>query len=234
MGKPEQGHVRFRHSQAGLLDALVAAQPEARCDETFARVREELRRFHSVEPAAQPAGFVGQLRDYQSEGLGWMQFLRRFSFGGCLADDMGVGKTAQVLALLETRREARVAGEKLGPSLVVVPRSLIFNWKQEATRFTPQVRVLDYTGIARDAKVLAGFDLILTTYGTMRRDAAMLKNINFDYVVLDEAQAIKNAASESAKAARLLRGERRLAMSGTPVENHLGERWWLFEFLDPG
>src|SRR5438034_3601928 len=184
MGKPEQGHVRFRHSQAGLLDALVAAQPEARCDETFARVREELRRFHSVEPAAQPAGFVGQLRDYQSEGLGWMHFLRRFSFGGCLADDMGVGKTAQVLALLETRRDARVAGDKLGPSLVVVPRSLIFNWKEEAARFTPQLRVLDYTGIARDAKVLAGFDLILTTYGTMRRDAAMLKNIAFDYVVL--------------------------------------------------
>src|SRR5438552_1498167 len=110
MGKPEQGHVRFRHSQAGLLDALVAAQPEARCDETFARVREELRRFHSLEPAAQPAGFVGQLRDYQSEGLGWMHFLQRFSFGGCLADDMGVGKTAQVLALLESRRELRAVG----------------------------------------------------------------------------------------------------------------------------
>src|SRR5437667_7067551 len=89
MGKPEQGHVRFRHSQAGLLDALVAAQPEARCDETFARVREELRRFHSVEPAAQPAGFVGQLRDYQSEGLGWMHFLQRFSFGGCLENHLG-------------------------------------------------------------------------------------------------------------------------------------------------
>ena len=115
MGKPEQGHVRFRHSQAGLLDALVAAQPEARCDETFTRVREELRRFHSVEPAAQPAGFVGQLRDYQSEGLGWMHFLQRFSFGGCLADDMGVGKTAQVLALLESRRELRAAGEPVGP-----------------------------------------------------------------------------------------------------------------------
>src|SRR5438034_897029 len=89
MGKPEQGHVRFRHSQAGLLDALVAAQPEARCDETFARVREELRRFARVAPAAQPAGFVGQLRDYQSEGLGWMHFLQRFSFGGCLENHLG-------------------------------------------------------------------------------------------------------------------------------------------------
>src|SRR5437879_13046704 len=84
----------------------------------------------SVEPAAQPAGFVGQLRDYQSEGLGWMHFLQRFSFGGCLADDMGVGKTAQVLALLESRRELRAAGEPVGPSLVVVPKSLVFNWKE--------------------------------------------------------------------------------------------------------
>src|SRR5204862_6586685 len=135
------GHVRFRLSQAGLLVAVVAAQLDARCDETFAREREELRRFHRVEPAAQPAGFVGQLCDYQSEGLGWMHFLRRFSFGGCLADDMGVGKTAQVLALIETRRELRAAGEITRPSLVVVPESLLFNCKQESARFTPQLRV---------------------------------------------------------------------------------------------
>src|SRR5216117_3419845 len=180
MGKPEQGHVRFRHSQAGLLDALVAAQPEARCDETFARVREELRRFHSVEPAAQPAGFVGQLRDYQSEGLGWMHFLQRFSFGGCLADDMGVGKTAQVLALLESRRELRAAGEPVGPSLVVVPKSLVFNWKEEAARFTPQLRVLDHTGLERNGNDFAAYDLVLTTYGTLRRDAWSFKDAEFE------------------------------------------------------
>ena len=234
MGKPEQGHVRFRHSQAGLLDALVAAQPEARCDETFARVREELRRFHSVEPAAQPAGFVGQLRDYQSEGLGWMHFLQRFSFGGCLADDMGVGKTAQVLALLESRRELRAAGEPVGPSLVVVPKSLVFNWKEEAARFTPQLRVLDHTGLERNGNDFAAYDLVLTTYGTLRRDAWSFKDAEFDYVVLDEAQVVKNAETESSKAARLLRGRHRLAVSGTPMENHLGELWTLFEFLNPG
>ncbi len=234
MGEPEQGHMRFRQSQAGLLDALVAAQPQARCDETFARVREELRRFHSIEPAAQPAGFVGRLRDYQNEGLGWMHFLQRFSFGGCLADDMGVGKTAQVLALLESRRELRAAGEPVGPSLVVVPKSLVFNWKEEAARFTPQLRVLDHTGLERNGNDFSAYDLVLTTYGTLRRDAWRFKDAEFDYVVLDEAQVVKNAETESSKAARLLRGRHRLAVSGTPVENHLGELWTLFEFLNPG
>jgi len=234
MGTAENGHIKFRPNQAGFLDALLAAQPEAGCDETFARVREELCLFQGVEAAAQPAGFVGQLRDYQREGLGWMEFLRRFSFGGCLADDMGVGKTAQVLALLETRRELRAGGEKVGPSLVVMPRSLVFNWKQEAERFTPQLRVLDYTGLARSGNDFAAYDVVLTTYGTLRRDALLLKDIEFDYVILDEAQAVKNAGTESAKAVRLLRGAHRLALSGTPVENHLGELWALFEFLNPG
>jgi SNF2 family DNA or RNA helicase len=233
MGTPEDGHIRFRTSQAGLLDALLAAQPEATFDKGFARVRDEMRSFQSVEAAAQPDGFVGHLRDYQREGVGWMDFLRRFSFGGCLADDMGVGKTAQVLALLESRREKRADGAPV-PSLVVVPRSLLFNWKQEAERFTPQLRVLDYTGLNRNGNDFSAWDLVLTTYGTLRRDAPRLKDVQFDYVVLDEAQAVKNATTESAKAVRLLRGEHRLALSGTPVENHLGELWSLFEFLNPG
>jgi hypothetical protein len=234
MGTPQEGHIRFRRSQAGLLDALLVAQPEVRFDEQFARLRDEIHRFHGVEAVEQPAGFVGTLRDYQREGLGWMDFLRRFSFGGCLADDMGVGKTAQVLALLEGRRELRAAGEPLSPSLAVVPRSLVFNWKQEAARFTPQLRVLDYTGLNRNAATFSGYDLVVTTYGTLRREAARLREIEFDYVALDEAQAVKNANTESAKAVRLLRGAHRLALSGTPVENHLGELWSLFEFLNPG
>ena len=234
LGTPEDQHIRFRPSQAGLLDALLASQPESRCDETFARARAELGQFQGIKAAPQPEGFVGHLRDYQREGLGWMQFLRRFSFGGCLADDMGVGKTAQVLALLETRRASRAEGQHVGPSLIVVPRSLIFNWKQEAERFTPHLRVLDYTGTTRDSSTLADYDVILTTYGTLRRDVVRLKDVEFDYVVLDEAQAIKNATTEAAKAVRLLRGSQRLALSGTPVENHLGELWSLFEFLNPG
>ena len=117
---------------------------------------------------------------------------------------------------------------------MVVPKSLVFNWKQEAARFTPRLRVLDHTGLTRDVNGFADYDVILTTYGTLRRDAAEFKDIEFDYIVLDEAQAIKNAGTESAKAARLLRGRNRLALSGTPVENHLGELWSIFEFLNPG
>jgi SNF2 family DNA or RNA helicase len=177
----------------------------------------------------QPAGFVGQLRHYQQEGMGWMEFLREFGFGGCLADDMGVGKTAQVLGTLELRRS-----EGHGPSLVVAPRSLMFNWREESARFTPQLRVLEYLGLGRDADSIGEHDLVLTTYGTLLRDAPKLAEIEFDYVVLDEAQAIKNASTASAKAVRLLRGAHRLALSGTPIENHLGELWSLFEFLNPG
>jgi superfamily II DNA or RNA helicase len=234
MGAAQEDHIRFRRTQAGLLDALLATQPEARFDETFARMRDQLRAFGGVAAAEQPAAFTGHLRDYQREGLGWMHFLRRFGFGGCLADDMGVGKTAQVLALLETRRELRASGEVKRPSLVIVPKSLVFNWKDEAARFTPQLRVLDYTGLTREGTEFDGYDLVLTTYGTVRRDALRLKDIEFDYIILDEAQAVKNAATESSKAVRLLRGDNRLALSGTPVENHLGELWTLFEFLNPG
>jgi len=239
LGEASADHVRFRRNQAGLLDALLAAQPEANCDQTFALLRDRLRRFDGIQACGQPAGFIGQLRDYQRDGLGWMAFLRRFGFGGCLADDMGVGKTAQVLAMLEARRERRESGEGdedavRAPSLVVVPKSLVFNWKQEAARFTPKLRVLEHTGSVRDVGRFDQFDLILTTYGTLRRDAAEFKDVEFDYLVLDEAQSIKNASTDSAKAVRLLRGRHRLALSGTPVENHLGELWSLFEFLNPG
>ena len=234
MGEESGDHIRFRPSQAALLDALLATQPAVDCDAAFQRVRDGLKRFEAIGAAEQPAGFRGRLRDYQREGLGWMHFLRKFSFGGCLADDMGVGKTAQVLALLETRRELRLKGGIDAPSLVVVPKSLIFNWKQEAARFTPEIRVLDYTGTGRKKNDLAGCDVVLTTYGTLRKDVVHFKDQVFDYLILDEAQAVKNAKTASAKAVRLLRGNHRLAMSGTPVENHLGELWSLLEFLNPG
>jgi len=229
LGSKEEDHLRFRQNQAGLLDALLAAQPEVRVDEIFERIRDRMRRFDGIKPLAQPPGFCGELRNYQCEGLGWMEFLREFGFGGCLADDMGVGKTAQVLAALDSRR-----AEGHGPSLAVVPKSIMFNWRQEAARFTPHLRVLEHIGAARDEALIAAHDLVLTTYGTLLRDIPMLSQIEFDYVVLDEAQAVKNASTASAKAVRLLRGKHRLALSGTPVENHLGELWSLFEFLNPG
>jgi superfamily II DNA or RNA helicase len=241
LGMANDDHLRFTRSQVGLLDALLASQPEATCDELFTRARDQLKRFDGIKPLDAPAGFVGQLRGYQCDGLGWMNFLEQFRFGGCLADDMGLGKTVQVLALLEARRAERVKSASTGkpasgPSLVVVPKSLVFNWKQEAARFAPQLRVLDHTGVDRTKGVahFDDYDVVLTTYGTLRRDAIDFKDAEFDFVILDEAQAVKNASTDQAKAVRLLRGRQRLALSGTPIENHLGELWSLFDFLNPG
>lgn len=235
MGGEGEDHVRFTRAQAGFLDALLAAQPEVSCDEVFAAAREKLQRFDGIAPQKAPAGFVGTLRPYQEEGLGWFSFLQEFGFGGCLADDMGLGKTVQVLALLEQRRASRNGGERR-PSLVVAPKSLIFNWKDEAARFTPNLTLLDHTGTTRrgGGEHFGDYDVVLTTYGTLRREAPMLAKIPFDYVILDEAQAIKNAATQSSKSVRLLQASHRLALSGTPIENHLGELWSLFEFLNPG
>jgi superfamily II DNA or RNA helicase len=232
-GKTEGDAIRFGRSQAALLDALLATQPAIAYDEVFERVRSELQNFGGVSAADAPPSFRGTLREYQREALGWFEFLRRFNFGGCLADDMGLGKTVMVLALLDGCRHNRRQGGRV-PSLVVVPKSLVFNWMEEAARFAPELKVLDYTGPVRDVAAVREADLVLTTYGTLRRDAVELAAIEFDYAILDEAQAIKNAATASAKAARLLRARHRLALSGTPIENHLGELWSLFEFLNPG
>ena len=233
LGLAENGALRFNASQAGVLDALLANQPEIQVDAAFEKVRENLRQFEGVIALDSPPGFHGELRPYQREGLGWLDYLQRFGFGGILADDMGLGKTIQVLALLQRRRYRRQAK---GPSLAVVPRSLVFNWLQEAAKFTPRLKLLDYTGSNRHGlrERFAEYDLIVTTYGTLRTDIAELTNFEFDYVMLDEAQAIKNADSQSAKAARLLRARHRLAISGTPIENHIGELWSIFEFLNPG
>ncbi|HEX5215348.1 MAG TPA: DEAD/DEAH box helicase [Vicinamibacterales bacterium] len=234
------GRLRFRRTQTALLDALLAEREDdaaIQIDAAFARVREELASFTAIASADPPMEFAGRLREYQREGLGWLQFLRRFGFGGCLADDMGLGKTVMVLALLAWRRAESVRlGEPPAPSLVVVPRSLVQNWLEEAARFAPALRVLDHSHPSRAAgeATFAASDIVLTTYGTLRRDVIALSKVEFEYLILDESQAIKNAGTQTAKAARLLRGRHRLALSGTPVENHLGELWSLFEFLNPG
>ena len=232
VGRVEGAGVRYSKTQAGLLDVFLAErESEIKVDAGFRASREKLRNFKGVMAMEQPAGFHGELRGYQCEGLGWLNFLQETGWGGCLADDMGVGKTAQVLALLENRRVA-----KAGPSLVVVPRSLVYNWQREAAQFTPALKLMDNTGPSRvkDTAEFNDFNVIMMTYGTLRSDAIDLKDFTFDYAILDEAQAIKNPTSESAKAARLVRASHRLAMSGTPIENHLGELLSLFEFLNPG
>jgi superfamily II DNA or RNA helicase len=232
LGRPEDGHIRFANTQIGLIDAMLTEMPEAHFDRNLAAARRKLARFTGVPPRKAPRGFRGTLRTYQEEGLGWLHFLDTFDWGGCLADDMGLGKTVQVLALLADRRRQG----KHGPTLVVAPKSVVFNWAREAERFAPNLRVLNYTGLERKKSRddFDASDIILTTYGTMRRDIAFLRERKFNYVVLDEAQAIKNPKSLSAKAARLLPARRRVVLTGTPVENELGDLWSLFEFLNPG
>ena len=235
LGEDTDDRVRFTASQAGLLDAWLLEQPEVDLDARFQQMREQLRAFGSLKPAKTPSGFKGQLRPYQREGLGWLLFLQSLGLGGCLADDMGLGKTVQVLALLERRRTQRKR-QGVPASLIVAPRSLIFNWLREAERFAPRLKIVDHTGTGRDVDPDWGTkcDVVLTTYGTLRRDIGALKEIEFDYVILDESQAIKNAVALTAKSVRLLKARNRLALSGTPIENHLGELWSLMEFLNPG
>jgi len=235
----EGDRLRFRPSQALLLDALLAdrdGEVQLQVDRKFKQLRDRLRSFAGIEPRDAPVGFQGELRAYQREGLGWLAFLAEFNLGGCLADDMGLGKTVQVLAWLATRRRQRRRGEPRRPSLVVAPKSVVFNWQNEAARFAPKLQVLNYTGVERRAIAdnLAAADLVVTTYGTLRQDIESLQGVEFDYVILDEAQAIKNPTSISAKSARLLNARHRLALSGTPVENRLDDLWSIFEFLNPG
>jgi hypothetical protein len=160
----EGQHLRFTRPQAGLLDALLASEAAVRTDAVFEQVRQQLRNFVGIRSADAPPEFTGRLRGYQCEGLGWLYFLQRFGFGGCLADDMGLGKTIQVLALLESRRELRSRGQNdsLRPSLVVVPRSLVFHWKKEALQFAPQLRILDHTGAGRlkAGEHFAAYDMV--------------------------------------------------------------------------
>ncbi|MEM1097713.1 MAG: DEAD/DEAH box helicase [Planctomycetota bacterium] len=234
MGELQGDHLRFSASQAALLDALLDDKELGKVDDAFKQAREALRGFDGIHAAQPHPDFHGTLRAYQQHGLGWFTFLRRFAMGGILADDMGLGKTVQVLAMLQQRRKE--LGDEAPPSLIVAPRSVVFNWLDEAEKFTPELKVLAYTGPERDAdlKRLDDYDLIVTSFGLMRRDIEKLKPFTFDYAVLDEAQAIKNPSSQSAKAARLLDARHRLALTGTPVENHLGDLWSIFEYLNPG
>jgi len=183
-----------------------------------------------VEP---PAGFRLDLRPYQREGLAWLQFLRANELSGILADDMGLGKTAQTLAHLLLEKEA---GRLDKPALVILPTSLIFNWKNEAARFAPDLRVLSLHGPERKQRFaeISEHDVVLTTYPLLWRDADELMQHSYHLLILDEAQTVKNAQSQSAEAVRKIDARHRLCLTGTPLENHLGELWSQFDFLLPG
>ncbi|MHC2992655.1 helicase SNF2, partial [Pontibacter sp. HJ8] len=199
---------------------------------TMSRKLEKLREFDAIEDQPMPAGFRGELRPYQKAGYNWLHFVKDYKFGGCLADDMGLGKTVQTLAMLQHRKENGAESA----TLLVMPTSLIYNWLNEAQKFTPQLRILTYTGTYRDKNVerFSDYDLILTSYGIVRLDAELLKTYYFDYVILDESQAIKNPDSNTSRSVRSLKSRHRLILTGTPVENSTMDLWSQMSFINPG
>ncbi|MEU8395549.1 DEAD/DEAH box helicase [Nonomuraea sp. NPDC048892] len=180
-----------------------------------------------LTPLATPPGLDATLRPYQERGLAWLSFLSGLGLGGVLADDMGLGKTITTLALLVHEGPG-------APTLLVCPMSLVGNWQREAARFAPDLRVYVHHGSGRDAAEIKDADLVITTYGTAQRDLETLKEHTWRRVVCDEAQAIKNSGTLQARAVRAIPAESRLALTGTPVENHLAELWSIMEFANPG
>ncbi|AKS41104.1 DEAD/DEAH box helicase [Wenzhouxiangella marina] len=225
---------RLRLPRARLAELAPAGRRwQLGGDNALTELSQRLSDFEGVPSLPAPQGLNAELRPYQSYGLGWMQFLREFGFGGILADDMGLGKTIQTLAHIQTEKEA---GRLNRPALVIAPTSLLFNWRAEARRFAPDLKVLTLHGPERKGQFqwIDESDLVLTTYPLLSRDAAELIAHEFHLLILDEAQSIKNPRTRAAREVRRLRARHRLCLSGTPLENHLGELWALFDFLMPG
>jgi superfamily II DNA or RNA helicase len=202
-------------------------------DDSLRTLIDDLQNFSGIQPLSAPAHFGAVLRPYQEEGLGWLQFLRRYRLGGILADDMGLGKTVQTLAHLTLEKEQ---GRLHKPSLIVAPVSVIGNWQQEIARVAPGLKLLTLHGSKRKElfPLIGQADVVVTGYPLLQLDGEMLQAHEFHFVILDEAQMIKNPRARVSQAARALRSEHRLCLTGTPVENHLGELWSLFDFLQPG
>jgi len=192
----------------------------------------KLRDFEQIEEAPMPREFVGKLRPYQKAGYNWLLFLNKFNFGGCLADDMGLGKTVQTLAMLQYEKEKGASAA----SLLIMPTSLVYNWEKEAAKFTPGLKILNYRGANRskDPAQFDDYDLVLTSYGVARLDVDILKEYDFNYIILDESQAIKNPRSIIARAVRRLKSKNRLILTGTPLENSVLDLWSQMNFLNPG
>ncbi len=204
----------------------------------FADLLKQLEGKGGFETLATPEGFRGTLRPYQTRGYSWLGFLRRWGFGACLADDMGLGKTVQTLALLR-RDWVEVSPKARKPTLLICPTSVVGNWHKEAARFTPDLPVLIHHGQARIKgaafKKLAGKQaLVLSSFALLHRDLELFEKVKWSTVILDEAQNIKNPETKQSKAARSLKADSKIALTGTPVENHVGDLWSIMEFLNPG
>ncbi|MBC7905262.1 MAG: DEAD/DEAH box helicase, partial [Rhodospirillaceae bacterium] len=231
------GRVAFsRADAAGLAEFAEATAAHGLAWKGGERLRtlgQRLKDAGGLPPVAIPALFTGTLRSYQQTGVAWMQLLREVELGGVLADDMGLGKTVQTLAHLAVEK---AAGRADRPSLIVAPTSVLPNWRAEAAAFIPELAVLALHGPARKDSfpAMAGADIVLTTYPLLARDAEVLAAQPWHMVIIDEAQAVKNPATAAAQALRRLDARHRLALTGTPLENHLGELWALLDFVSPG
>ena len=231
------GPVRLSRAEATRLTALDAALPPGTVEwvggERLREMAHRLAATAEIPPVAPPAGLKATLRHYQEEGLAWLQFLGSCGLSGVLADDMGLGKTLQALAHILAEKEA---GRLKRPCLVVAPTSLIPTWRNEARRFAPDLRVLVLHGNDR-RELFDGIrkhDIVLTSYALLLRDRELLLPHRYKMAILDEAQAIKNPTTKLARTAAHIQADHKLALTGTPMENHLGELWSIFNFLLPG
>jgi len=195
-----------------------------------------LSEFTKIEPTRSPQHLIATLRPYQQEGYTWLAFLYKHRFGACLADDMGLGKTLQAIHFLGGIKEEMIVPtvKVTGPHLIVLPPSLLFNWESEVARFYPNLKIHFYLGPERNTARFNDCDVVITTYGLVRRDIEKLKEIPFNVIIFDEAQAIKNIYADTTSAARQLKGYFKLVMTGTPLENHLGEYYSLIDLCLPG
>ena len=230
-GKAEEadGALRVPCFEAPTLSELVDGTADVCADDGWLAFRARLESFGGIAPAPVPATFRGTLRPYQQQGLDYLSFLRDHGLHGILADDMGLGKTVQAAALLAANHPSDV-----GPSLIVAPTSVVANWEAELARFVPTLRVLVLHGPGRDLAAIARHDVVITSYATARQDLAWHRAITYHTLLLDEAQAIKNARSQTARTMRRLGARHRLCLTGTPIENDTQDLWSLFAFLMPG
>lgn len=220
--------IKLKRNQVGVLGEVLQ-NPHYSLDESINKLKIGMNTLSEIPDVPPGIHFKGNLRPYQQQGINWLQFLYTFGFNGILSDDMGLGKTVQVLAFLSQLNTEL-------PILIVMPTSLIFNWKREIERFLPNHSVELYHGpqrfISKDS--LKANTIILTSYATLRMDLSFFSTMDFEAVILDEAQAIKNSLTQAAQATYSLRSRFRLLLTGTPIENHLGEIWSHFQFLMPG
>jgi superfamily II DNA or RNA helicase len=229
----------FRISRQGAADVAALEQAGLSADlvwrggDALRALGRMLRSRGGIGSAPVPAWFTASLRPYQQQGVDWLQFLREAGLGGVLADDMGLGKTVQTLAHLCVEKQA---GRLTHPALVICPTSVVGNWAKEAARFAPDLRVLPLQGTERKARFgdIAHSDLVISTYPLLARDGDVLSAQDWHVLILDEAQTVKNPAATMAQTVRRLRADQRICLTGTPMENHLGELWALFDFMMPG